>query len=348
MFPLEFPLQMLADAPRGSRVLDPFCGRGTTNYAARLLGHHSYGTDTNPVAVAIAKAKLAQASIEQILSLLQEILAGPSPSDVPQGRFWELCYHPETLQNVCKLREGLQGRMSPAADLLRAVFLGVLHGPKGKKTISYLSNQMPRTFASKPTYSINYWSSRNMYPHYVNVAEVIERKARRVLASLPPPTYGRITLNDARYLPQYDDLIDYIITSPPYYGMDTYRPDQWLRYWALGNPAEVPYQDDTQVSRGGLQGFTDRLAAVWRRVGEISRNQAKLCVRFGSVPSKKVDPFEILEESFVLSGQPWFVVRVSRVPRLDRQSRQATQMGDVAQQNDASYEIDVIATLDRG
>ena len=25
-----------------------------------------------------------------------------------------------------------------------------------------------------------------------------------------------------------------VITSPPYLGMRTYLPDQWLRYWALG------------------------------------------------------------------------------------------------------------------
>lgn len=36
MFPLDFPYQHLLDAQPGEWVLDPFCGRGTTNYAARL------------------------------------------------------------------------------------------------------------------------------------------------------------------------------------------------------------------------------------------------------------------------------------------------------------------------
>jgi len=39
MFPLDFPLDILRKrALPGDRVLDPFCGRGTTNFAARLVG----------------------------------------------------------------------------------------------------------------------------------------------------------------------------------------------------------------------------------------------------------------------------------------------------------------------
>jgi DNA modification methylase len=57
MFPLDFPLGQLKLYPDARRVLDPFCGRGTTRYAARLAGRHAVGIDINPVAVAIASAK---------------------------------------------------------------------------------------------------------------------------------------------------------------------------------------------------------------------------------------------------------------------------------------------------
>jgi DNA modification methylase len=59
MFPLEYPLRVLkkhrVDMPV---VMDPFCGRGTTLFAARTLGLASRGIDSSPVAVAIARAKL--------------------------------------------------------------------------------------------------------------------------------------------------------------------------------------------------------------------------------------------------------------------------------------------------
>ena len=42
----------------GQRVLDPFCGSGTTLVECAHLGARSVGTDINPLAIAIARAKL--------------------------------------------------------------------------------------------------------------------------------------------------------------------------------------------------------------------------------------------------------------------------------------------------
>jgi DNA modification methylase len=48
MFPLDFPLEQMRLYPEARRVLDPFCGRGTTLYAARLAERESAGVDINP------------------------------------------------------------------------------------------------------------------------------------------------------------------------------------------------------------------------------------------------------------------------------------------------------------
>lgn len=45
-------------AGEGDSVLDPFCGAGTVLVEARALGARGLGTDVNPLAVAIARAKL--------------------------------------------------------------------------------------------------------------------------------------------------------------------------------------------------------------------------------------------------------------------------------------------------
>jgi DNA modification methylase len=59
MYPLEFPLRVLKDhGRRGDWVIDPFCGRGTTNFAARLLEMPSVGVDSSPVAAALAKSAI--------------------------------------------------------------------------------------------------------------------------------------------------------------------------------------------------------------------------------------------------------------------------------------------------
>src|SRR5258708_32159411 len=76
MFPLEFPIQLLKKhQAKSPTVYDPFCGRGTTIYAARKLGLRSYGLDTSPIAVAIAQAKLASAEADNVIALAERLVA---------------------------------------------------------------------------------------------------------------------------------------------------------------------------------------------------------------------------------------------------------------------------------
>src|SRR5438552_10130185 len=90
MFPLSFPYRRLRTVKRGSWVLDPFCGRGTTNVAARLLGLPSVGIDSSPVATAIAAAKLCNVRPSQVVDECRSLLIEEkSAAYVPTGEFWE-------------------------------------------------------------------------------------------------------------------------------------------------------------------------------------------------------------------------------------------------------------------
>src|SRR5690349_9949690 len=109
MFPLSFPLAAIRRfAGAGDVVLDPFCGRGTTNYAARLCGLSSFGVDSSTVAAAVASAKLANTTAERIVDLARTILADDSLTDeMPDGEFWHWAFHERTLRSLSRLRKGL-------------------------------------------------------------------------------------------------------------------------------------------------------------------------------------------------------------------------------------------------
>ena len=93
MFPLTFPFHRLKRAQPSEWVLDPFCGRGTTNFAARLRGLSSVGVDSNPVAAAIAAAKHVDVTPFQIIQLCSYILSNTTtPHEVPHDSFWETCF----------------------------------------------------------------------------------------------------------------------------------------------------------------------------------------------------------------------------------------------------------------
>lgn len=346
MYPLAFPLGELADAREDDLVLDPFCGRGTTLYAARLRGLDSVGIDLNPVAVAIARAKLASTSVSRVMQLVDELRAGHAGAEVPGGRFWTLAYAPRVLETLAALRAGLlECGDNGTESLLRAVILGSLHGPRNKGLPSYFSNQMPRSYATKPSAAVRFWEKRELLPVEMDVVDVLRRRVERILSDVPPSVSGRVIHGDSRAaLSGTRRRFTRIITSPPYLGMRTYLPDQWLRNWFLGGDPEPQYSMDGQISSQDPDIFTRELADVWAAIARHCVPGARMTVRFGALPSVPVEPSDVVAESLRRSGVPWKVVdeRPAGVPSKER--RQAAQFG--AGESDPVDEIDVAAVLD--
>lgn len=247
MFPLQFPLSILRRkaTPRTS-VLDPFCGRGTTNFAARVLRLPTVGLDISPIAVAATGAKLVSISDpDEIVSEAKEIILTQKTFDMPKGKFWSLAYNEKVLIDICKLRAALidncRGKKRKA---LRGIILGALHGPlrKNGTSSSYFSNQCPRTYAPKPGYAVNFWRRVGLCAPKVDVMEIIASRAVRYFEEKLPDVRHRLLCADSRIERNISDACKgyrpkLIVTSPPYYGLRTYISDQWLRSWFLGGAA---------------------------------------------------------------------------------------------------------------
>jgi DNA methylase len=347
MYPLEFPSRVLRrNAAPGEWVLDPFCGRGTTLYAARLLGLPSVGIDSSAVAAAVAAAKLSTSTPGRVIAVARAILCErDDEAEVPTGTFWRWAYHRTTLAGLCRLRqELLRSCSSPSLLILRAILLGALHGPVMKGEASYFSNQCTRTFAPKPGYAVRYWQERSLRPPEVDLLAVIERRAARFLASLPARTEGEVVQADSRTptaIPTGRQF-SWVITSPPYYGMRTYVPDQWLRNWFLGGPGEVAYTYDDQLRHTSPEEFSSQLALVWRNVAAHCRPQARLVVRFGGINDRKQDPQGILRDSLARSG--WRVLTARPAGSASSGKRQAEHFA--RRQTKPVEERDVYAELE--
>jgi DNA modification methylase len=332
MFPIEYPLRILKRLPNTRGVIDPFCGRGTTLYAARTMGIESWGIDSSPVAVAIAKAKLSNSTVSDAVSLAKRILRQRSNPDVPNGVFWEFIFHPDVLIDITRLRAALMNDDSGEASLLRAIILGCLHGPltKNPENPSYLSNQMPRTFSSKPEYSVRFWKKHRLTPNHLSVLGVIEKKALRLnIDCLPNNVIGGVIQGNSELPETFLHIardIDTIITSPPYYGMKSYVQDQWLRNWFLGGPATIDYKKGGQISHSGVPAFVESLSRVWRNIGNLPSQRKNLYMRIGAIPSKKVNPIDITRQSLDASGHRWRILSVKNAGTPNGGKRQAETM----------------------
>ncbi len=348
MFPISFPKRALgSDSRKGLVVADPFCGRGTTLYAARLRGHFAYGVDANPTAVAISAAKLAHATPSSILAAYDSIARQKRAVEVPIGAFWESAYEGSTLKSLCHIRSALLADCESASRLaLRAICLGILHGPLRKTVPSYISNQMPRTFAPKPKYSVAYWNDNSLVAPKVDLRELIAKKAKRFFGTRIARPSGKVSLGDSRLsetLPKLlaDKQVDWIITSPPYYGMRTYLTDQWLRLWFLGGSSSPVYEAENQVSHSTCQDFADDLKKVWNNLGAVAKKSCKMVIRFGSIGERAVDPLQIIKTS--LEDTKWRIQTIHNAGSSAGGRRQANHfLKDAAL---ARPEYDIWATI---
>lgn len=327
MFPLDFPLNILKRRARaGDIVLDPFCGRGTTNFAARLAGLRSLGVDSSPVAAAITASKLTTTTVDDIVAEAHRILTEREARHIPTGEFWRLCFHSSVLDALCRFREAfLEDCSSDARIALRGIVLGALHGPKQKIFPSYFSNQCPRTYAPKPAYATRFWQEHGLVPEPVDVLTVIERRAKRYYAT-SPNIRGAVRLADSREADALqpdppDTRFDWVITSPPYYGMRTYIPDQWLRNWFVGGPDAVDYSNRDQVVHSSPEEFAADLRQVWRNTENVCTEDAKMVIRFGGITNRRADPLDLIRSSLGDSG--WRITTIREAGAATEGKRQA-------------------------
>lgn len=327
MFPLDFPFKILKRrAQAGDLVLDPFCGRGTTNFAARLVGICSHGVDSSPVAAAITASKIVFATADEILAEARRILSERDVRDIPTGEFWQWAFHPTVLSALCQFREAfLEDCTADTRIALRGILLGALHGPKQKTFPSYFSNQCPRTYAPKPAYATRFWKERGLVPEPIDILGVINRRAKRYFATSSKIT-GTVRLADSRkveaLLPENPEArFDWVITSPPYYGMRTYIPDQWLRNWFVGGPDVVDYSYCDQVVHSSPEDFAADLRQVWSNAEAVCAEDAKMVIRFGGISDRRADPLDLVKSSLRDSG--WRITTIKKAGSAQEGKRQA-------------------------
>ena len=122
--------------------------------------------------------------------------------------FFQVAYAARTLQQLLYLRRELQWRSSRVDCMLAALVLGSLHG-ESERSPSYLSNQMPRTISTKPSYSVRFWREHG---HHAPEREVFGFLRNRVdfrYESIPPDLRAKAFECDFR------DLPDHLIQAKP-------------------------------------------------------------------------------------------------------------------------------------
>jgi hypothetical protein len=245
-YSVDLVAALVADCSAADRVLDPFCGSGTTALACAQAGTACDTLDINPFLVWLANAKCAaypeaaimaaQATLDAVLAQLDD---APAAAWVPPIKQIEKWWDAPTLHALA----AIFGRLNDAAltqatrDLLRVIFCRALI-ETAAVDFGHQSMSFKRRGAGQP---------RPEPAVSDQICALFQRAASTVLHAAREPLraeLGRAWLGDARDLRAalpYDNY-SVVITSPPYPNRMSYirelRPYMyWLGYLDSGRAA---------------------------------------------------------------------------------------------------------------
>ncbi|MEM3123783.1 MAG: DNA methyltransferase, partial [Nitrososphaerota archaeon] len=218
---------------KGQTVLDPFCGKGTLPLEACISERFGVGNDLAPEAYVVSRAKVNPAARREVREWVLRASKEMRPDTVSIYDVDDdvrTFFSPSTLRQILAIREILSEQDDDLTNFIKAIMLGILHGS------SEVSLSLPcsHSFSMAPQYIKRYAKRHGLRRPNRNVLSCILRKAEIVLAGGLPPKRGMAFNLDARSLPIADESVDLIVTSPPYFNLQTYAWDNWLRLWFLG------------------------------------------------------------------------------------------------------------------
>lgn len=222
----------------GDIVLDPFMGRGTAPIEAHLNMRRAFGNDINPLSLLLTRPRLR---IPRLIDIERVLKAVPWKKGEIDREDLLVFYHPETLRQLCALRNWLaceaplaEARPDPAADWVRMVAINRLtgHSPGFFSVRTMPPNQAVSIEAQR---RIN--EKNKQKPNEKNVAQIILKKTKSLLSDgIPQKTFDFELYcgyaDELSWIP--DGVVTLIITSPPFLDIVQYAEDNWLRCWFAG------------------------------------------------------------------------------------------------------------------
>ena len=298
----------------GDTVYDPFMGRGTTVLEAALCERTPAGCDINPLSTILAEPRLAPPTADQVVQRLDSL---DLANDVSYPKELEVFYHPETLREICALREYLltrqrRGWLDGVDRWIRMVSVNRLtgHSPGFFSVYTLPPNQAASLEAQA---RIN--ASRRQVPPRRDVRALIAAKTRSLLSDCDSSTRtallraaGRAKLltGPARSTPQIEaGSVRLVVTSPPFLDVVNYAGDNWLRGWFCGiDPANVRLSMHKK-----LPDWQGAMTAVFKELARVLRPGGHVAFEVGEVRNGRIKLEESILPCGVASGlEPLLVV----------------------------------------
>lgn len=262
--------------PEGGTVLDPFCGSGTVLVEAMLAGRATIGSDLNPIAVMLARAKTFARPPEKSAALVAAARGVADYADArrvaKKGASRRLpqedvsLFPPHVLLELDGLRAGIEEAAPESRPELSLVFSSILVKLSPRRGDTSDAPVEKRIAAGYPS-RLFVMKAEELARRFDDFS-VLLRNART--ARHAPPPRARVYEDDATLLRKVDDRsIDAVITSPPYVATYDYLQHHELRMRWLGLDARKLARGEIGARRNYERLSPDRAMASWE--GELAK-----------------------------------------------------------------------------
>lgn len=194
--------QILSQMPKGSVVLDPFCGSGTIVYEGIKFGLHTIGIDINPIAILLSNGKIhIPSSFEDIKNEVDYFIKkAMSLDNTPQCPDYSASlFEPNSLKEIMKMAMFFE----EMSDYLKACFVGTIAlTARGCNQYKWTSSTVGKNIEPK---------------RYICFYDKLKAKVRKHY--FPIQNDSIIYRTDTRKANEIiqANSVDFVFTSPPYF-----------------------------------------------------------------------------------------------------------------------------------
>lgn len=222
----------LASFPKGSSVLDPMCGSGTTLRQANEAGHKAVGWDIDPLAVKMSRTWCRRFNLKKLREQTHALKKALETQHVPlKYRFLDC---PETLKfSYYWFAESQRNDLNNLSILIEKLF------PPGR-TRDFFQVAMSRLIITKIKGASLAWDVSHSRPHkkkdsndFQTIPEFFNsvEKLITIFEKFPNQFDASVKLQDCRKK-NISEKFDVIITSPPYLNaIDYMRGHKFSLIW---------------------------------------------------------------------------------------------------------------------
>ena len=290
-FPPQLPRAFIRGltAP-GDFVLDPMMGSGTTIVEALLEGRRGIGLDIDPLALRVSQAKTIPMRIDdlqdiglKVISHAQDLLANNSIEKLLQKfdsrtkEFIDYWFYPNTQRELAALVLAIQTvEVSLLRRFLELTFSSIIVTKSGGVSRARdLAHSRPHLDKEKhPKNALEQFSLRLQK----NIKSMAHLDTKGALAAPLP--------GDARSMPLRDEVIDLIVTSPPYANaIDYMRAHKFPLVWlgeSVVNLTELRarYIGSEKINGAQYAELPDKTESIIRQLEKQDRKKSSILRKY--------------------------------------------------------------------